>query len=138
MVDFMWFKNFISSYMLLGSVFFWTFLFCRNTFCRVGGSWTNKQFVPFIMQQFPRFGPGTSRNPNLWSPIARHACDTARPAFPCIPIQAYRWWHSRTWNNFLHFIRQALVSSGWVRVNIKLKMLHGRWKYVENIIYQIW
>ncbi len=26
--------------------------------------------------------PGTSHTPNLWSPIARHTCNTARPAFP--------------------------------------------------------
>ncbi len=32
---------------------------------------------------FPsEFEPRTSRTPNLWSPVARHACDAARPAFP--------------------------------------------------------
>ncbi len=29
----------------------------------------------------PGFEPVSSHTPNLWSPIARHACDAARPAF---------------------------------------------------------
>ena len=44
----------------------------------------------------PGFEPLISRTPNPWSPVARHACDTARPAFPYLYRPTYCWWCSRT------------------------------------------
>ena len=45
-------------------------------------------FLAYLIYTFkngvfpPGFEPVTSRTPNLWLPIARHACDAAWPALP--------------------------------------------------------